>query len=200
MTPFKLFIMVVIFMTVSFLGVALKYQTRTFFRLPAPVRSAGSILHAGIVLTNILLYFLVCAADHGSLGLPAIVRIAGGLLAAPGVYLILAGAVTLRAALFFPSAGGRLITNRFYMLVRNPMYLGGIVGSFGISLAVASQFALYYTGIFAIVLDVVSRLEDRDLAARFGSEFQEYRREVPALIPTLASISAFARSFRRQSN
>lgn len=192
----KLFLIIVVFMSISFLGVGLKYQTRAFFRLPAPLRMAGSLLHAGIVLTNILLYLLICATDYESLDLPLVIRIAGGILAVPGIYLILAGVVTLKASLFFPSGGDRLITSRYYKLVRNPMYFGGIVGSLGISLATASGLALYYTGILAVVLYVVSRLEDRDLASRFGTEFEEYRREVPALIPSVSSMSAFLGNFR----
>lgn len=183
-------------MTVSFLMVALKYQTEVFFRLPAIARTAASVLHAGIVITNISLYALLCTADRGSLDLPAAVRAAGAAIAVPGLYLILAGVMTLKAALFFPSAKDRLITSRLYLLVRNPMYLGGIIGALGIALASASRFALYYTGIFAIVLFAVSRLEERDLAERFGQEFEDYRRKVPALMPTVASIAAFVRSLR----
>ncbi len=186
-------------MTLSFLAVALKFQTAVFFRLPATVRTALSVLHAGIVVANVSLYGLLCAIDYNRLDLPPALRVAGGVMAFTGIYLILAGILTLRAALFFPESDGRLVTGRLYLLVRNPMYLGGITGSLGIALAVASLYALYYTGIFAIVLYTVSRLEERDLARRFGREFETYRRQVPRLMPTPASISAFARSFRREA-
>lgn len=187
-------------MCISFLGVALKYQTSAFFRLPRPIRTVGSLLHAGIVLTNIALYFLICSFDHDSWDLPLLIRAAGAVIAVPGIFLIITGVQTLRAALFFPSGGDRLVTSRLYLLVRNPMYLGGILGSLGIGLAASSRFAIYYTGIFAVVLYMVSRLEDRDLAARFGSDFERYRRQVPALIPTPASLSAFAKSLRGSRN
>ena len=187
---------IVIFMTVSFLAVGLKYQTRAFFRLPAAVRSTVSFLHAGIVLINIFLYGLLCAADNGSLILPPALRIAGAVIAVPGIGLILAGVMTLRAALFFPQSSDRLITGPIFMLVRNPMYLGGIVGSLGIALAAASRYALIYTAIFAAVLYVVSRLEEHDLAVRFGAGFEDYRRQVPLLMPTPSSVAAFIRRYR----
>lgn len=199
MASIKLFMIIVIFMTVSFLAVALKFQTAVFFRLPAAVRMVMSVLHAGIVVINISLYVTLCVVDYGSLDLPAALRVAGVAVAVPGLFLILAGVLTLKAALFFPSGQDRLITSRFYLLVRNPMYLGGITGSLGIALATASRYSLYYTGIFAIVLYTVSRLEERDLAGRFGREFETYRRQVPRLMPTPASISAFVRSFRREA-
>lgn len=176
-------------MAVSFLAVALKYQTSAYFRLPAAVRIAASVLHAVIVLTNILLYGLLCVVDYHSLDLPLAVRLAGLVLALPGICLILAGIVALKAALFFPSGGDRLLTGGLYRLVRNPMYLGGIAGALGIGLAVASRYALYYTVAFAVVLFIVARLEERDLAQRFGPGFEEYRRRVPLLIPTPGSIA-----------
>jgi protein-S-isoprenylcysteine O-methyltransferase Ste14 len=185
------FLTVVIFMAVSFLAVALKYQTKSYFRLPVAVRTAASLLHALVVLTNICLYGLLCAFDYASLDLPLALRAAGTLLALPGIYLILAGVAALKAKLFFPVQTDRLVTGGFYGLVRHPMYLGGIAGSLGIALAAASRFALYYTGVLAVVLYAVSRLEERDLAQRFGPGFEEYRRRVPALMPTPGSLARF---------
>lgn len=176
--------------------VALKYQTGVYFRLPAAARTVASLLHAPIVFTNIFLYGLLCESDYRSVDLPLALRVAGAVLALPAIGLILSGGAALKAKLFFPAGGDRLASGGLYQLVRHPMYLGGIVGALGIALAASSQFALYYTVIFAIVLYIVSRLEERDLVTRFGPEFEDCRRKVPALIPTPASISVFIRDFR----
>jgi len=80
--------------------------------------------------------------------------------------------------------GHTLIQDGPYRFVRNPIYLGmfgmllatGLVMTQWIPLLVASL--LFITGTYIRI-----RSEERLLRQAFGSEFEEYARKVPALIP-----------------
>ncbi len=67
-------------------------------------------------------------------------------------------------------------------LVRNPMYVGGILAELGALL-------IYRTWATALItlqipdLLVGTRREEEVLAAQFGRQWEEYRRRVPAWIP-----------------
>jgi protein-S-isoprenylcysteine O-methyltransferase Ste14 len=86
------------------------------------------------------------------------------------------GHVTLKA-------GHRLIRTGPYALVRHPIYTGLLLAALGSAVAVDE-----WRGVLAVVLLVEAhirklRLEERWLAEEFGSEYEQYRREVKALIP-----------------
>ena len=79
----------------------------------------------------------------------------------------------------------RLLTEGIYARVRHPRYLEYSLGSVGAALL--SNFAAAYVAVaFTIVgLAVLVPYEDRELEARFGDDFREYRRRVPAGFPQL---------------
>jgi protein-S-isoprenylcysteine O-methyltransferase Ste14 len=87
---------------------------------------------------------------------------------------------------------GQLVSDGIYSKIRHPQYLGLIV----IILACLIQWPTILTIILApfLIFRYVSlaQEEDRDLEARFGNEFERYRRRVPGLLPwTRASLSMF---------
>lgn len=80
--------------------------------------------------------------------------------------------------------GHRLIQDGPYRFVRNPIYTGMLGMLVATGLAVGQWIQL----LFAIVLFAMGtyirvRSEERLLRGAFGSEFEEYARKVPALIP-----------------
>jgi protein-S-isoprenylcysteine O-methyltransferase Ste14 len=78
----------------------------------------------------------------------------------------------------------RLVVGGAYRYVRNPMYLA--VGSTIVGQALAlGQFGLLaYAGLFAAaVAAFVHVYEEPTLAARYGEEYEAYRRAVPAWWP-----------------
>jgi protein-S-isoprenylcysteine O-methyltransferase Ste14 len=94
-------------------------------------------------------------------------------------------------------AGEALVTAGPYAYVRNPMYLGTVIGV----LAFAGMSGLWYAvlGIAAILGLVYAgaiAYEEAFLSARFGKEYRRYREAVPRLLPTLPGYSDKRGRFR----
>jgi protein-S-isoprenylcysteine O-methyltransferase Ste14 len=86
------------------------------------------------------------------------------------------GHVTLKA-------GHRLIRTGPYAIVRHPIYTGLLLAAVGTAFAVDE-----WRGVLAVLIIVEAhvrklRLEERWLVEEFGGEYEQYRREVKALIP-----------------
>ena len=83
-----------------------------------------------------------------------------------------------------------LVTTGIRARVRHPIYLGHLCEVVGwcVGTGLAPLFGLLgfalITGIFMV------RIEDRELEARFGAAYREYRQTVPAVIPRLSSPKA----------
>ena len=78
---------------------------------------------------------------------------------------------------------GRLLTEGVYAHVRHPRYAQIVVAVLG--WALLSNHLASYLAVLVVsaVLALVIPLEERELAARFGAEYEAYRRRVPALVP-----------------
>ena len=77
----------------------------------------------------------------------------------------------------------RLVTEGIYAVVRHPRYLQFLLALVGYALvanylALYGAVALWLAGIYPIVL-----LEEAELRERFGSEYEEYCRQVPRFVP-----------------
>jgi len=81
--------------------------------------------------------------------------------------------------------GDRLLQEGIYGVVRHPRYLSVIVGTAGFAMFV--NYVGAYLMVLATVpaLFLVTLLEERELAHRFGMEYEEYRSRVPAIFPRL---------------
>lgn len=73
-----------------------------------------------------------------------------------------------------------------YRFVRHPGYLGSLLCLNGVALASGNVwvFAISLAATFAAYAYRI-RVEDRMLVERFGAQYEQYRREVPALVPFL---------------
>jgi protein-S-isoprenylcysteine O-methyltransferase Ste14 len=81
------------------------------------------------------------------------------------------------------TGGGAIARNGIYARIRHPRYLGSFLAIVGACLlagrpamwgAAAAWTALMLAAIF---------LEEREMRARFGSDFEEYARQVPRFLP-----------------
>ncbi len=68
---------------------------------------------------------------------------------------------------------------------RNPMTLGTIVAYAGIAILIGSFSALVVVLLFAAILvGYLKLIEEKELQLRFGSEYVEYKKKTPFIIPT----------------
>ncbi|MEP7032079.1 MAG: isoprenylcysteine carboxylmethyltransferase family protein [Pseudolabrys sp.] len=107
----------------------------------------------------------------------------GVILFGAGAALAIPAIVTFRAAgthvePWKPSTA--LVTAGVFGWVRNPMYVGMILGVAGIAMALASDWMMVMAILLALVLHFgVVKREERYLAAKFGDAYRLYMKSVP---------------------
>jgi protein-S-isoprenylcysteine O-methyltransferase Ste14 len=78
----------------------------------------------------------------------------------------------------------RLVVGGLYRHVRNPMYVAVLTIIVGEALLLARPVLLVYAGVVAAAFAAfVAGYEEPVLAARYGAEYEAYRRAVPAWWP-----------------
>jgi protein-S-isoprenylcysteine O-methyltransferase Ste14 len=66
------------------------------------------------------------------------------------------------------------------------MTLGTILAYLGLSIAAATIVGvLLVAALTALLLVYIKRMEEKELAERFGEEYVAYRRDVPFIIPRM---------------
>jgi protein-S-isoprenylcysteine O-methyltransferase Ste14 len=145
-----------------------------------------SVLHnIGVVVVGFVIAFVGTLIDH-ILGIR-------GFRSAPavtvGVVLLVAGFLLrvwstfhfyrLHMRVISLTPQDALITSGPYSFSRNPLYLGGNVLIFlGAAATLGSPAAVVVTGIHIPLVDFFIRREERQLAERFGNEWQRYSKRV----------------------
>ncbi|HXY35909.1 MAG TPA: isoprenylcysteine carboxylmethyltransferase family protein [Planctomycetaceae bacterium] len=81
--------------------------------------------------------------------------------------------------------GHALVTTGPYRFIRNPSYLGLLVGSLGWGLAFRAGVGVLLTALLIPALGARIRAEERLLGAHFGAEYEAYRARTWRLIPGL---------------
>src|SRR6266545_7373167 len=113
----------------------------------------------------------------------------------PGLVVVLAGAiVVLRAFVRFVREGRgtpapvapteELVVGGDYRFVRNPMYVGVVTAILGQAL-VFLDFRVVLYGVLAwgVMASFVRYYEEPVLRARYGTQYEDYRKTVPAWLP-----------------
>ena len=78
----------------------------------------------------------------------------------------------------------QLVTTGIRARVRHPIYLGHLCEILGWCIG-TGLVALYALAGFAMITGALMiRMEDRELEARFGEAFRDYRQRVPAVVPS----------------
>ena len=74
-----------------------------------------------------------------------------------------------------------------YRVVRHPIYTSMLCMLLGTGLLLATPLPLLLPSVLLLALgtEIRVRIEDRLLASRFGDQFRDYQRRVPAYIPYL---------------
>lgn len=77
----------------------------------------------------------------------------------------------------------RLVVSGIRARIRHPYYLGHLLNLTGLALA-SGSLALFVLWGFAVISGVwMVILEERELVARFGDDYRDYQRRVPAIFP-----------------
>lgn len=96
-------------------------------------------------------------------------------------FKVLSGAPELEKG----GAGGTLLREGLYARVRHPRYAGVILGLLAFALFTNYLTIYLLVPLSALALALLVRLEERELADRFGEEYERYRARVPMFIPRL---------------
>ena len=80
----------------------------------------------------------------------------------------------------------QLLTKGIYNHVRHPLYLGGMIGRFGLGLSFRGYLG---TILFVLVYFILFRkrmeIEEQSLISEFGEEYEEYMKQTKRLFPYL---------------
>lgn len=114
----------------------------------------------------------------------------GVVLAIPGLYFFAGSNKALRARGRGANAfrlTQRVVGKDVYRMTRNPMSFGYYLLCLAIALLSGSTTLTLYValGIVPAHIFFLKYFEERELALRFGSSYEEYKRSVPFLIPAL---------------
>jgi len=81
--------------------------------------------------------------------------------------------------------GHELVTDGIYAVIRHPSYLGLLMNALGWALAFRSVVGVLLAALMLVPLVPRMRSEEGSLRARFGAEYEAYRRRTWGLIPGL---------------
>lgn len=143
----------------------------------------------GLFLVVIPLVIVTLERSWGlSVEMPEIVRLAGAAILAAasalGVWSALVMSARGRGTPLPAAMPRRLVVGGPYRFVRNPMAVAGIAQGVGVGLAAGSWLVVLYALSGSLVWNwVVRPLEEADLAARFGADYDDYRERVSCWVP-----------------
>ncbi len=79
----------------------------------------------------------------------------------------------------------KIVTAGVYSIVRHPQNLGALLAHAGISFLLSAWYSLLFTPLMVVLIYLISRKEEKELAREFGKEYEDYKKKVPMLIPRL---------------
>ncbi|MGW8266749.1 MAG: methyltransferase family protein [Longimicrobiales bacterium] len=154
---------------------------------------AYSVLAAVCVLLGVFIFDRRDALLGEDLGTSRVLLSVGAVLYALSAWIsvLTRRQLDLRAFAGVPElsesgAGSVLLQKGVYGVVRHPRYLSVIIGTAGFAMFVN------FVGGYLVVLGSIPALflviffEERELAARFGADYEAYRARVPAMVPRLS--------------
>ena len=83
------------------------------------------------------------------------------------------------------TGSGEMKMDGLYAHIRHPRYAAMLISTLGACLMAARPVMWCVAAVWAAVVGMMVRVEERELVARFGAAYEEYRRRVPAVIPRL---------------
>ncbi len=91
----------------------------------------------------------------------------------------------------------KMIDDGLYRFIRHPRYMSRVFIALGFGIFANNGIAICASIIHFIPFLLLIKIEDDELAQRFGERFKEYRRSVPALIPHLHDLRKFVKAVFR---
>jgi protein-S-isoprenylcysteine O-methyltransferase Ste14 len=85
-------------------------------------------------------------------------------------------------------------TPMLYKIVRHPLYVGWIIAFWATPTMTLGH--VLFAGMLTVYIFIAIPMEERDLVKVYGSEYEEYRRRVPALVPKMRALRADGESTR----
>ena len=163
----------------------------------SPGRRLVALIPAGVLFLIVFPYLLlvISPALDRRLGLVRLDPSAASLII--GGFLVAGGLAFAQWSIFSQFTQGRgtplpmmptqrLITTGPFQYCRNPMTLGTILAYLGLSIAAATIIGiLIVVALATLLLVYLKRMEEKELAERFGEGYLEYRRAVPFIIPRI---------------
>ncbi len=144
------------------------------------------------VVVQVIIFGFIAVGPRSARGLPVWTEPYTSVANVVGVALMVAGAAlaiwgvralgTNLTVLPYPKEGSTFVESGPYRIVRNPIYSGLILGSFGLALAIHSWLNLAYALALLVLFDVKSRREERWLRERYPA-YADYQRRVKKLLP-----------------
>jgi protein-S-isoprenylcysteine O-methyltransferase Ste14 len=86
--------------------------------------------------------------------------------------------------------GGALLSEGIYGVIRHPRYVEIVLGVLAYAVFANHLGSYAVAAATAPAIHLIVLLEERELVARFGAEYEEYRRRVPRYLPRRRSTSA----------
>ena len=83
------------------------------------------------------------------------------------------------------TGAGEMKRDGIYARMRHPRYAAMMISTLGACLVAARPVMWGIAAGWGVVVLLMIRAEERELVRRFGAEYEEYRRRVPALLPRL---------------
>ena len=157
---------------------------------------ALALIECGLVFLILIPWFLIWAGEIVSgwisLTWPSFLEISLGLAALAAGILWLGWSVWTQVAIGegtpnFAAPTTRLIVKGPYRLCRNPIQLATMLYYLGLGTVVADMtVGLIALAVSSIAGSLYHRyVEEKELRARFGEEYEAYRKKTPFLIPRL---------------
>jgi len=104
------------------------------------------------------------------------------------LYLMITSSIPLLKAIGIEQAPkDALVISGIYSKMRNPIYTGCILGQIGWSMVWGAVYTLYLMPVFdfLICFVIVKFFEEPILTRKFGEQYEQYKRHVPAFFPPI---------------
>ena len=146
----------------------------------------------GYVAAQVVIFGFIVVGPRSAPGLPvwtepytSVASVIGFALMMAGATLAIWGVLALGTSLTvlpYPKEGSTFVESGPYRLVRNPIYSGLILGSFGLALVLHSWLNLVYALALLVLFDLKTHREERWLRERYPG-YADYQRRVRKLLP-----------------
>lgn len=115
----------------------------------------------------------------------------GGIVAAAGIAIIAVAQAQMGGSwrIGIDQAATSLVTSGLFGVVRNPIYVGLLLGLIGLVVSAPSAFTVSVTVVSSILVMVQSRLEEEHLEAQHGEIYRRYASRVGRFVPFVGRAS-----------